>query len=87
MIATLLHRVFTESGMHQFPADECDGSIWRCFIAPCTNFGCDQYPDAICINDYCDGCWARFFDPFDVNLTDELNCSLPVIYEITRKCM
>ena len=34
----------------------------RCLSAPCDVENCDQVPDARCVNDYCGGCNAYFFD-------------------------
>ena len=33
----------------------------QCLIAPCTFAHCDNYPTAVCVDDYCGGCNARFF--------------------------
>lgn len=59
----------------QIPIDRCSGTIVNCLVAPCDTAKCDQYPDAICANDYCDGCNARFFDASDKEFQNELECS------------
>ena len=59
----------------QIPIDRCSGSIVNCLVAPCETAKCDKYPEAICANDYCDGCNARFFDASDKEFESELECS------------
>ena len=59
----------------QIPIDRCKGDIVNCAVAPCQNAKCDKYPDAVCVNDYCNGCNARFFDPSDKEFENELQCS------------
>ena len=59
----------------QIPVDGCQGTIVNCVVAPCDTAKCEKYPDAICANDYCDGCNARFFDASDTEYQSELECS------------
>ena len=33
----------------------------QCFVAPCSVTKCARHPEAVCIDDYCGGCNARFF--------------------------
>ncbi|EDO40776.1 predicted protein [Nematostella vectensis] len=33
----------------------------QCFVAPCQYASCPAYPNAECVNDYCGGCFARFY--------------------------
>ena len=60
----------------QMPADKCDGVVVNCFAAPCGSATCDKYPSAVCVDDYCKGCNARFFDKADTTFESELNCGI-----------
>eukprot|EP00731_Ephydatia_muelleri_P008209 Em0004g547a len=44
-------------------ASECPPGkvLGQCLIAPCRYAHCDNYPSAVCVDDYCGGCNARFF--------------------------
>ncbi|GAU97063.1 hypothetical protein RvY_08422 [Ramazzottius varieornatus] len=45
------------------PGSLCrDGKpIVNCFVQPCLGKTCSNYPNAVCQDDYCGGCNARFF--------------------------
>ena len=49
--------------------------ITSCLVEPCRFASCPGRPNAICINDYCGGCNARFFDYNGIELTS--TCSKP----------
>eukprot|EP01083_Nonionella_stella_P105971 305159_1 len=42
------------------PLDCTTGIYVNCLIAPCSRSSCPSYPDAICTNDQCNGCTARW---------------------------
>ena len=52
---------------------ECpDGSEpVNCFVAPCDVSSCPAYPDATCIDNYCGGCNAEYFDEYG----ERVHCS------------
>lgn len=35
--------------------------VFQCFVRPCSVATCQNYRSAVCRNDYCGGCKARFF--------------------------
>jgi len=41
-------------------SDACEFPV-ECFADPCTVEDCFLYPDAECVANYCDGCWADFY--------------------------
>jgi len=41
-------------------SDECEFPV-ECFADPCEVGECPAYPDAECVANYCDGCWADFY--------------------------
>jgi len=41
-------------------SDSCEFPV-ECFADPCTVEDCALYPDAECVANYCDGCWADFY--------------------------
>ena len=50
-------------------SDNCQIPV-SCFVDPCMVNECTSYPDAECVANYCDGCWADYY------LNGELlNCS------------
>ena len=51
-------------------SDECEFPV-ACFANPCEVSECTSYPDAACVANYCEGCWADYY------LDGELiNCDL-----------
>ena len=51
-------------------SDDCQMPV-DCFAAPCEVSECISYPDAECVANYCEGCWADYY------LNGELiNCDL-----------
>ena len=53
-------------------SDNCQIPV-SCFVDPCMVNECTSYPDAECVANYCDGCWADYY------LNGELiNCSSSV---------
>jgi len=42
------------------PTCVCE-NIVNCFAQPCGVTTCDAYPEAVCEDDYCGGCNARFY--------------------------
>jgi len=41
-------------------SDECEFPV-ECFADPCEVGECPAYPEAECVANYCDGCWADFY--------------------------
>ena len=41
-------------------SDECEFPV-ECFADPCTIEFCPEFPEAECIPNYCEGCWADFY--------------------------
>ena len=51
-------------------SDDCQIPV-NCFVDPCFVSECTSYPDAECVANYCEGCWADYY------LNGELiNCDL-----------
>jgi len=51
-------------------SDDCQIPV-NCFVDPCLMSECTSYPDAECVANYCEGCWADYY------LNGELiNCDL-----------
>ena len=51
-------------------SDDCQMPV-DCFVDPCLVSECTSYPDAECVANYCEGCWADYY------LNGELiNCDL-----------
>ena len=51
-------------------SDDCQIPV-NCFVDPCLVSECTSYPDAECVANYCEGCWADYY------LNGELiNCDL-----------
>ena len=51
-------------------SDDCQWPV-SCFADPCAVSECTSYPDAECVANYCEGCWADYY------LNGELiNCDL-----------
>ena len=42
-----------------------------CFVSPCAFATCPAFPSARCVDDYCGGCFARFYVE-----NEEVNCKL-----------
>jgi len=57
------------------PTCVCD--TVNCFAQPCEVTSCDAFPDAVCEDDYCGGCNARFYLVNEKEGTKE---------EVTEKC-
>ena len=80
-------------GSNSTYTNKCDGVMVRCFASPCASAVCDKYPEAICIDDYCGGCNARFFHSADTEYAMELDCGMLVVanllflYVIFDLCM
>ena len=52
--------------------DDCQWPV-NCFVNPCEISECTSYPDAECVANYCEGCWADYY------LDGELiNCDLSI---------
>jgi hypothetical protein len=41
-------------------SDSCASPVY-CYVDPCVVNECNSYPNAECIPNYCDGCWADFY--------------------------
>jgi len=41
-------------------SDECQMPVY-CFVDPCLVSECSSYPDAECVANYCEGCWADYY--------------------------
>ncbi len=46
-----------------------------CYVDPCEVTTCDNYPNAECVADYCDGCFAHYFvDGIEVECNEPPTC-------------
>ena len=41
-------------------SDDCEFPV-ECFADPCTVESCPEFPEAECVANYCEGCWADFY--------------------------
>ena len=51
-------------------SDDCQWPV-NCFANPCEISECTSYPDAECVANYCEGCWADYYLDGDL-----INCDL-----------
>ena len=58
-VCSLLWHIFVFKSLA--PVCPKDKPLVNCFVAPCSVTTCPRHPNAICIDDYCGGCNARFF--------------------------
>eukprot|EP00040_Diaphanoeca_grandis_P035663 m.224844 g.224844 ORF g.224844 m.224844 type:complete len:905 (+) comp33446_c0_seq1:159-2873(+) len=56
---------------------DCDGTVVACLVRPCSVTTCDAHPDAVCADDYCDGCNAIFTLDGEVLSKDECEKEKP----------
>ena len=67
----------------------CDGDTkikpTDCVIQPCEVTHCPNFPNAICLPDYCQECKARFYNNFDVEVTDQCSKTLCFYLELITK--
>ncbi|CAB3999434.1 secreted [Paramuricea clavata] len=63
LAATLAFMVFNVNGVIPPPDRPCppDKPRVNCLVAPCMFATCPAYPQAICVDNYCGGCFADFY--------------------------
>lgn len=64
---------------------DCDGTLMACLVRPCSVTTCDAHPDAVCADDYCDGCNAIFTLDGEVLSKDECEKEEPEFNCQTRE--
>ena len=55
-------------------SDDCQIPV-NCFVDPCVMSECTSYPDAECVANYCEGCWADYYlDGEQINCDLSMDC-------------
>eukprot|EP01083_Nonionella_stella_P051376 136386_1 len=67
----------------EYAPDLCDiGQTVNCLVAPCeVSSGCQMHPNAVCVNDYCGGCTAKWYDKMLVQTLDN-----DLMEDVTDSC-
>jgi len=64
----------TDSSSRSSNKSAVDCRSTQCLIAPCQSHECPAYPDALCVDDYCNGCHAIFVHSETGNILTPSQC-------------